>query len=105
MLLSDGTRDGILDLLFMVLFLVPVILSWRVLRPSYALLATVLFVLTLSAGKLSPMKRYDLEIFPAFIALAALAGRYPLIGACYIAISVPLLVFFMLLFTWGGWVA
>ncbi|MGH2471411.1 MAG: mannosyltransferase family protein [Candidatus Limnocylindria bacterium] len=62
-----------------------VAISWRVLRPSLAAYATVVFLVAISGGSLTSAPRYYLAVFPAFIALALIAPGW--LGRTYVALA------------------
>jgi mannosyltransferase PIG-V len=65
-----------------------VVISWRVLRPSLAAYATAVFLVAISTGSLTSTPRYYLAVFPAFIALAAIAPAW--LGRTYVAVAVAI---------------
>lgn len=93
-----------IDALSIAVFLVLVIACWRLLRPSYALMATVLYLPIILSDTLQSPIRYCLVIFPAFIVLA-LAGRNRTFDRVYLAGSGVVAGLCMALFASGYWVA
>ena len=93
-----------LDLLFASAFLVLTIVSWRLLRPAYALYTTLLFVVMMSSGLLTSIMRYELVLFPAFVVLSV-AMRNKRFRNIYVTASLGLGIVFMEAFARGLWVA
>jgi hypothetical protein len=92
------------DLASAVLFLLPVVASWRLLRPSYALMTTVFFLGAVSSGLLLSLMRLEVTLFPAFMVLA-IWGRWPSFDRLYVAVSTGLAGLFMAMFAQWYWVA
>ena len=103
-LVIHGPEHSMLDLGFTILFLVLVVASWRLLRPSYALFASVLFVATVCSGTLVSLMRHGLTLFPAFMVLAV-AGRYPPFNWLYLFAASFMAEVFMAMFALWYWVA
>jgi hypothetical protein len=80
-----------------------VVLSWRLLRPSLAAYATVVFLISVATGSLTSSPRYYLSVFPAFIALALVARGW--LGRAYVAIGVGIGVIFTAMYALWFWVA
>ena len=99
-----GYDRSLLDLAFAIGYAVLVTATWRLLRPSYALFATLPFAAVLSSGLLTSMTRQGIVLFPVFIVLA-LAGRRPAFDRAYVAASSVLACVFMALFAAWRWVA
>jgi hypothetical protein len=95
---------SIVDFSFMVVQVGLVAASWRFVRPSYALYATVLLALYLSSGRLSGMMRYGLDLFPMFLVLAV-AGRRVLFDRTCLLIAGCLCGLFMAIFGLGYWLS
>src|SRR5581483_1545458 len=93
-----GRNDTVLDLAFTVALAVLVVAAWRLLRSSYALLATALFLGVVSRGSLVSMPRYALELFPLFVVLALAGRRWAAFHRGYVALSLGLGSLFMVLF-------
>ncbi len=98
-----GTHVSLLDLGFTLIFLVLVLASWRLVRPSYALLANLFFLISISSGYLMSLNRYGLTMFPVFMVLA-IAGRHPLFDRVYVAMAAGLAGLFMGMFALWFWV-
>ena len=89
-------------LAFTVLIGALVVISWRVLRPSLAAYATVVFLVALSTGSLTAAPRYYLAVFPAFIALAVIAP--PWLGRTYVALGATIGVLLTAMFAQWYWI-
>ena len=79
-----------------------VVISWRVLRPSLAAYATVVFLVAISTGSLTAAPRYYLAVFPAFIALAVSAP--PWLGRAYLALGATIGVLLTAMFAQWYWI-
>ncbi len=104
-----GVREGfqrhsLIDLCFALVYIVLVIASWRVVRPTYAMFATIGLVTALSSGLLTSIPRYGVTLFPIFIVLAV-AGRRRWFDRAFLLAAAPLAGFFMALFSSRHWVA
>jgi mannosyltransferase PIG-V len=80
-----------------------VVLSWRLLRPSLAAYATVVFLISVATGSLTSSPRYYLSIFPAFIVLALVARGW--LGRAYVAAGAAIGVIFTAMYALWYWVA
>ncbi len=101
---AEGGDYSPLDFVFTVLSFVLAVISWRVLRPSYALYNTIFFLMMTITGRLSTNIRYGLALFPAFIVLA-LAGRSKSFDSAYVSISATLGGLFMAIYALVYWLA
>ena len=79
-----------------------VVISWRVLRPSLAAYATVLFLVAMSTGSLTAAPRYYLAVFPAFIVLAVIAP--PWLGRAYVALGATIGMVLTAMFAQWYWI-
>lgn len=79
-----------------------VVVSWRVLRPSLAAYATVVFLVTISTGSLTSAPRYYLAVFPAFMALAVVAR--PWLGRAYLALGASIGIVLTAMFALWYWI-
>ena len=79
-----------------------VVISWRVLRPSLAAYGTAVFLVAISTGSLTSAPRYYLAIFPAFMALAAIAP--PWLGRTYVIVSAGLAALLTAMFAQWYWI-
>ena len=80
-----------------------VVLSWRLLRPSLAAYATVVFLISVATGSLTSSPRYYLSVFPAFMTLAIVARGW--LGRAYVALGVAIGVIFTAMYALWYWVA
>ena len=79
-----------------------VVTSWRVLRPSLAAYATVVFLVAISSGSLTSAPRYYLAVFPAFMALAVVAP--PWLGRAYVGFGVAIGLVLTAMFALWYWI-
>lgn len=104
--------ESLLDLTFLVLFLVLIGLGIRRLPRLYTVYGAAVMLavlLTPATGQGQPLallsvSRFELTLFPPFIVLGLL-GRSPLVDRLVQAISVGLLVLFTIVFVRGRWIA
>jgi hypothetical protein len=101
---THGSDRSPLDLAFTLLLIVLVGLTWRRLRASLAVFASLFLLISLSSGLLVSSMRYGLELFPIYIVLA-ISGRHRLFHYAYIAVAGYLALRFMMQFAQGVWVA
>ena len=80
-----------------------VILAWRVLRPSLAAYATVVFLISIATGSLTSSPRYYLSVFPAFMVLALAVRGWP--ALVYVAVGTGMSVLFTAMYALWYWVA
>ena len=80
-----------------------VVISWRLLRPSLAAYATVVFLISVATGSLTSSPRYYLSIFPAFIVLGIVARGWT--GLAYIAVGAAISAVFTAMYALWYWVA
>ena len=80
-----------------------VLISWRLLRPSLAAYATVVFLISVATGSLTSSPRYYLSIFPAFIVLGIVARGWT--GLAYIAVGAAISAVFTAMYALWYWVA
>jgi len=86
------------DLFVALLALVSIVVAWRRLRPSYALYATLAFLMPLASGSLISMGRFCLVIFPLYVVLA-MAGENATFNRYWLILSSALAVLCMALFS------
>ena len=86
------------DLFVALLALVSIAVAWRRLRPSYALFATLAFLMPLASGSLLGMGRFCLVIFPLYVVLA-MAGENAAFNRYWLILSSALAVLCMALFS------
>jgi hypothetical protein len=89
-------------LAFTVLIGALVVICWRVLRPSLAAYATVVFLVAISTGSLTSAPRYYLAVFPAFIALAVVAPVW--LGRTYVALGTGIGTLLTAMFALWYWI-
>ena len=80
-----------------------VAISWRLLRPSLAAYATVVFLISVATGSLTSSPRYYLAVFPAFMGLGIVARGW--FGRAYVAIGVAIGAIFTAMYALWYWVA
>jgi hypothetical protein len=78
------------------------VISWRLLRPSLAAYATVVYLISISAGSLTSAPRYYLAVFPAFIALAVIAPAW--LGRTYVALGAGIGTLLTAMFALWYWI-
>lgn len=103
-LASAGSVNHMIELAFTLAFLALMVVSFRTLRLSYSLYFAASLLVPLSTASLMSMPRFVLVIFPAFM-LMALWGRNPLVNSAIVALSLPLLGLFTVLFADWYWLA
>lgn len=103
-LASPGSVNHMIELAFTLLFLVLMVAAFRTLRSSYAWYFAASLLVPMSTSSLMSMPRFVLVIFPAFM-LLALWGRRPLVNSAIVALSLPLLGLFTVLFADWYWLA
>lgn len=103
-LASSGSVNHMIELAFTFAFLALMVVAFRTLRPSYSWYFAASLLVPMSTASLMSMPRFVLVIFPAFI-LMALWGRNPLINSAIVALSLPLLGLFAVLFADWYWLA
>lgn len=99
-----AAENSLLDLAFALLLVVVVVSSLGRLRASYWLLLALSALMVSCSGKLMSVPRYELSMFPLFIAFA-LAGRRAWFDRAYTALAPPLAGGLMAAFALGLWVA
>ncbi len=103
-LASSASVNHMIELAFTVAFLALMVVAFRALRPSYSWYFAASLLVPMSTASLMSMPRFVLVIFPAFM-LMALWGRNPLINSAIVALSLPLLGLFTVLFADWYWLA
>lgn len=103
-LASSGSVNHMIELAFTFAFLGLMVAAFRTLRPSYAWYFAASLLVPMSTASLMSMPRFVLVIFPAFM-LMALWGRNPLVNSAIVALSLPLLGLFTVLFADWYWLA
>jgi hypothetical protein len=87
------------------LFVLLTVLGFRLLRPSYTLFGVALLGVMLMADRYWSITRFVLVLFPAFMVLAMVGRRYPIIHYIYTLLAAPLAAFLMMRFALNQWVA
>jgi hypothetical protein len=103
-LASPSTINHLIELIFTLAFLVLMVISFWLLRPSYSLYFAASMLVPMSTASLMSMPRFDLVVFPAFI-LLALWGRRPIVNSVIVSLFLPLLGLFTVLFADWYWLA
>ncbi len=85
------------------LFVALVVASWRIAGPEMAAYATAMIVVSVAAGSLTSSMRYELSIYPAFIALASLT-RTRATQVAWGTLTTLLAVLFAAMFALSFWV-
>ncbi len=96
--------NQLLEVTFTLLMLAVLAIGWRRLRASYIAYMAVSILVPLSTSSLMSMPRFALVLFPMF-ALFGLWGGRPTINNIIVALSLPLLGLFTVLFADWYWVA
>ena len=86
-------------------FLVFIIFTYLRRWYSYLVFMTLAFIAPTLTGTFSSLPRYVLVLFPAFILLSLWSEKYRWVRIIYPTIAISLLIFCLLLFTRGYWVA
>ncbi|MBV8083021.1 MAG: glycosyltransferase family 39 protein [Candidatus Eremiobacteraeota bacterium] len=94
----------LIELIFTLAFLVLMLVSFKVLRPSYSLYFAASLLVPMSTASLMSMPRFVLVVFPAFM-LMALWGRRPVVNSAIVSLFLPLLGLFTVLFADWYWLA
>jgi Gpi18-like mannosyltransferase len=103
-LASSENVNHMIELAFTLMFLALMVIAFRTLRPSYSWYFAASLLVPMSTASLMSMPRFVLVIFPAFM-LLALWGRNPIINSAIVALSLPLLGLFTVLFADWYWLA
>lgn len=103
-LASSGSVNHIIELVFTIAFLALVVIAFRKLRPSYSWYFLASLLMPMSTASLMSMPRFVLVMFPAFM-LLAIWGRSAAVNAAIVALSLPLLGLFTVLFADWYWLA
>ncbi len=86
-----------------VLSAVLVAVSWRVAEAEYAAYATGMLLVIAAAGSLTSSMRYELSLYPAFVALGWVT-RTRAIGVAWLSASALVALLFAAMFALGYWV-
>jgi len=93
-----------LELIFTALMIGVLIAGWKRLKPSYIAYMALSILIPMSTSSLMSMPRFALVLFPMF-AILALWGSRPAVNNAIVALSLPLLGLFTVLFADWYWVA
>ncbi len=96
--------NQLLELTFTGLMIGVLIAGWRKLKPSYIAYMALSILVPMSTSSLMSMPRFALVLFPMFV-IFALWGRRPSVNNAIVALSLPLLGLFTVLFADWYWVA
>ncbi len=99
-----GYSTTYLDLGFGILYVVLVVLAWRLLPRSLALFATLLLLVPISTGSTQSLMRFGLELFPIFLVLGVL-GRRHWFHQSFAILSLGFATVFTVMFALHYWVA
>lgn len=103
-LASSGSVNHMIELAFTLAFVVLAVVAFRRLRPSYSWYLAASLLVPMSTASLMSMPRFVLVAFPAFM-LMAMWGRNPVVNSAIVALSLPLLGLFTVLFADWYWLA
>lgn len=98
-----GYSGTYLDLGFAGLYAIGALVAWRALPRSYAILASLLFLPLISAGRLQSLMRFGVELFPLFI-VVAIAGRRTWLYQSYLVLGTGFAAVFAAMFALRYWV-
>ncbi len=93
-----------LELVFTALMIAVLLIGWRQLRPSYIAYMALSVLIPMSTSSLMSMPRFALVLFPMF-AILARWGERPAVNNLIVALSLPLLGLFTVLYADWYWVA
>jgi hypothetical protein len=93
-----------LELVFTALMIAVLLGGWRQLRPSYIAYMALSILIPMSTSSLMSMPRFALVLFPMF-AILARWGERPAVNNLIVALSLPLLGLFTVLYADWYWVA
>ena len=88
-----------------VIFLTLIIFTYLKRWYSYLIFMALAFIAPTLTGTFSSLSRYVLVLFPGFIILSLWAEKYRWLRILYPILAIPLLIFCLILFTRGYWVA
>ncbi|MFN2448683.1 MAG: mannosyltransferase family protein [Candidatus Baltobacteraceae bacterium] len=102
--MPQTVANQILELTFTALMIGVLAAGWRRLRPSYIAYMALSILVPLCTSSLMSMPRFALVLFPMF-AIFGLWGSRPTLNNAIVALSLPLLGLFTVLFADWYWVA
>ena len=95
----------VLEFLTALSFLTLIIFTYLKRWYPYLIFMTLAFIAPTLTGTFSSLPRYVLVLFPGFILLGLWAEKYKWVRILYPILAIPLLIFCLILFTRGYWVA
>jgi len=101
--LNSGAHS-LVDFAFMLLAVVLAVMSWKVLRRSYAVYITALVTFPLLTGSLVSFPRFVLTFFPMFLVMAV-QGRRPTLDKAILIAGMGVGAMFMAMYARWYWVA
>ena len=101
---ASTVSGQVIELVFTALMIVIFVAGFRYLRPSLWAYMALSILVPMSTSSLMSMPRFALVLFPMFIILA-LWGKRPWVNNAIVALSLPLLGLFTVLFADWYWVA
>ena len=101
---AQTVANQLLEISFTVLMLAVLAFGWNRLRPSYIAYMGLSILVPMSTSSLMSMPRFALVLFPMF-AILALWGKRPWVNNLIVALFLPMLGLFTVLFADWYWVA
>jgi hypothetical protein len=101
--LNSGPHS-LVDFAFMLLAVILAVMSWRMLRRSYAVYITALVTFPLLTGSLVSFPRFVLTFFPMFLVMA-IEGRRPTLDRAILIAGMGIGAVFMAMYARWYWVA
>jgi hypothetical protein len=102
---AQTVADQALELAFTALMIGVLVVGWKKLRPSYIAYMALSILVPMSTSSLMSMPRFALVLFPMFAILARWGDEKPWVNNAVVAVSLPLLGLFTVLFADWYWVA
>ncbi|HEY0080562.1 MAG TPA: mannosyltransferase family protein [Pyrinomonadaceae bacterium] len=100
---AEAQMVGVQELIFIALGFVAIVWCWRELRPSYAIWATLNWLLLTSTSFVLSSPRYVFTMFPIYFLFARLASARPVWGGVITVWSLLYLALFVGQFVQGRW--
>lgn len=101
---GQTVANQLMEVIFTALMIGVLVGGWRRLRPSYIAYMALSILVPMSTSSLMSMPRFALVLFPMF-AILARWGERPWVNNVIVALSLPLLGLFTVLFADWYWVA
>ncbi len=101
---SQTVANQLLEITFTVLMIAVLLFGWKRLRPSYIAYMGLSILVPMSTSSLMSMPRFALVLFPMF-AILSLWGKRPWVNNLIVALFLPMLGLFTVLFADWYWVA